>query len=613
MTTSITSTALDFSNIKAALIEHLENQTEFEDYNFSGSALSVILDVLAYNTHYNGLTANFALNESFINTAQLRSTMISHAQNLGYDVRSKSSAIAHITIDVTGVSSGDRSSTITLPIGTALTTTVDGNSFVFETREQYSATDDGSGNYSFLTSAGSTSIPVYEGTQKSKTFYAGAATDENLYVIPDANMDTSTVLVDVYTSRSSSTYNSYTNITTAVNLDATSRHYILRESPNGFYEMSFGDGVLTGLSPSAGEKIVVNYLNTKGLLGNEAEVFSPSGTLTVGSSAYAITATTVSNSAGGANKESIQSIRKNAPASFATQNRLVTAEDYRATILSKYSSSLEDVAAWGGESHVPKTFGKVFVSLKFPDGTATATKTSTQAAISINVTDPLSMMSIDTSFIDPETTYIETITTFNFNPNKSGLTQFSSKDLVNATISTYFATNITEFSSVFRRSNILTELDDLDNGILNSKMVVKVQRRFEPTLAQSGSYTVDFPVELQDDDDEIYIVSSSTFTLNADNTCYIRNKLNTTTLEVVNGAGDIVVDNIGSYSPSNATVDINGFAPTALYAGLAYVKMSATPANQSTIRPLRNYVLELDADKSFSVSNIDYEEISVTL
>jgi len=293
MVTSITSTALDFDNIKAALISHLQDQTEFEDYNFEASALSTVMDILAYNTHYNGLIANFALNESFLNTAQLRSSILGHAQNLGYDVQSKTSSLAYINITILGVSSPNRQSSVTLPLGTKFTASADGSSYVFETREDVTASDDGSGNYYFKTSDDSLSIPVYQGTQKTKTFYAGSSADENLYIIPDSNMDTSTVTVKVYDSRSSSSYDTYTNLNTAVALTSTSTYYLLREAPNGYYELSFGDGVLTGQNPTAGNKIVVNYLNTVGADANGATTFTGASGVTIGSGSYTMTVSAV--------------------------------------------------------------------------------------------------------------------------------------------------------------------------------------------------------------------------------------------------------------------------------------------------------------------------------
>ena len=169
MATLIKSTDLDFDTIKTRLKDFLKAQSEFADYDFEGSGLSNILDVLAYNTHINGLTANFALNESFLNTAQLRSSVVSHAETLGYVPRSKTSSSANVNLSITNTASG-RSASITLPRGTSFTTSVGGVSYTFRTRESFAANDDGSGFYQFKTGTGSTSIPIFEGVEKTKTF-----------------------------------------------------------------------------------------------------------------------------------------------------------------------------------------------------------------------------------------------------------------------------------------------------------------------------------------------------------------------------------------------------------------------------------------------------------
>ena len=205
MVTNIQSTQLDFANIKSSLKTYLAQQPEFADYNFEASGLSNILDVLAYNTHFNGLVANFALNEAFLNTAQLRSSIVSHAEALGYNPRSVTSAIAYLNVSVTITASG-RPTTITLPKYTRFNASVDDISYSFYTLEAYTATDDGSGYYQFVTSTGSPSIPVVEGTLKTKTFYVGSSTDRQIYVIPDTTMDTNTVVVNVYTSPTSSDF-----------------------------------------------------------------------------------------------------------------------------------------------------------------------------------------------------------------------------------------------------------------------------------------------------------------------------------------------------------------------------------------------------------------------
>ena len=256
MATTIQSTDLDFDVIKTRLKDYLKKQDEFNDYDFEASGLSNILDVLAYNTHFNGLITNFALNESFLNTAQLRSSIISHAEALGYVPRSYASALAKLTLSIT-ISSTNRPTLITLPRNTQFTTSIDSVSYTFQTREVYNATPDVNGLYTFKTSDGSSEIPVYEGTEKTKTFFVGETSDAQIYVIPDITMDTTTIRIRVFDTAVSSTFDTYTNINTASRITSISTHYQIKEVPNGYYEIIFGDGTSTGKAPSAGNKIVI--------------------------------------------------------------------------------------------------------------------------------------------------------------------------------------------------------------------------------------------------------------------------------------------------------------------------------------------------------------------
>lgn len=611
MATTIRSTNLDFDTLKSRLKDYLKSRAEFSDYDFEGSGLSNVLDVLAYNTHFNGLIANFALNESFLNTAQLRSSVVSHAEALGYVPWSYVSSSALLNLSVT-ISDANRPTSITLPAGTRFTAPAGGVSYTFRTREAYTATDDGSGVYSFVTSTDSTDIPVYEGIQKTKTFFVGETDETQIYVIPDITADTDSLDVRVYDTAGSSTYVSYTDLRNAIRITTTSKHYQVKEVPNGYYELVFGDGQSTGLTPSAGNKIVVTYLSAAGEVANGAETFTPVSDLTVeGYGDYPISITTSSESAGGSFKESIESIRQNAPIQFASQQRLVVAEDYKAQILSKFGSYLTDVISWGGADNNPPEYGKVFVGLKFKDGISSGTQAQVKNDIITTLTDNLAIMSIVTDFTDPIEVYLEIETFFNFDPDLSNLTPRATENLVFSTIQTYFNNNLKKFGKIFRRSDLLGTIDDLDEAILNSRMNVKLQRRFNPVVGQALSYTITYPVTIANPDDVNRIVTSGRFTFNS-RTCFIRNKLSSNKLEIVDIDGNIQVDNVGEYNASNGTILLQGFNPSAIEAG-STLKISVVPTNQSTVRPLRNYILDLDAEVSFAQSQLDYQETRVTL
>ena len=611
MVTNIQSTQLDFANIKSSLKTYLAQQPEFADYNFEASGLSNILDVLAYNTHFNGLIANFALNEAFLNTAQLRSSIVSHAEALGYNPRSVTSATAYLSISVTITTLG-RPTTITLPKYTRFNASVDDISYSFYTLEAYTATDDGSGYYQFVTSTGSPSIPVVEGTLKTKTFYVGNSTDRQIYVIPDTTMDTNTVVVNVYTSPTSSDFVPYTSLYEVISIDAGSRVYQLREPPNGYYELTFSDGITIGVAPTAGNKIVMNYLSSNGLSANGAASFSAVGSLTVNSSNYNISAVTVNSASGGTGKESIESIRVNAPVKFAAQQRLVTSEDYKSLILTNFPQ-VEDCIAWGGEENRPNPdYGKVFVSLKFPDSYPEAAKSIIKDAIQTNLIRPLSVLSIGTNFVDPIVTFLECSTFFSYNPNKTNTTVITAESNVNSIIENYFTNNLNIFGESFRRSNVLTQVDDISEAILNSRMDVKVQQRFTPSFNSSSPYTISFPVALSAPDDVNYIITSNQFIYN-NRICTLRNKLNSTIMEVVDADSVPQINNVGSYNPVTGTVNLVGFSLTSIIGGMTYIRVSAVPANQSTISPLRNYILSLDTSRSFSSGSLDYGKTQVAL
>jgi len=605
----INSSDLDFDTIKTKLKTYFEQQSEFADYNFEASGLSNILDVLAYNTHLNGLIANFSLNESFLSTAQLRSNVVGHAEMLGYSPRSTTSAKATVNVLLTNTAIS-RASTISLPAYTQFNSIIDDNSYTFYTLEEYLATDDGSGNYNFVNQSGSTSLQIYEGKLKTKTFIVGDTTDGQIYVIPDTKMDTKTLTVDVYDTYTGSSFTTYKDINQVVRINSTSTVYQIKEVPNGYYELVFGDGSVLGSAPKPGNKIVISYLAPSGALANDGDEFSAANDYDFDGIDFPLYVTAVTNSTGGAEKESVDSIRSNAPKAFASQQRMVTAEDYESQILLNYSSFITDVVAWGGHDNVPPVYGRVYVGLKFIDGIDDNQKKSIKDSIVTNLTKNLAVMSIDTVFADPTEVYLELTTVFNFDPSLTNITVRAAESQVVRTIDDYFTNNLKKFDQIFRRSNLLTSIDDISPAILNSRMDVKLQIRLDPSIGIASNYSIAFPVVLADADDRNYIITTSKFQY-LGQTCTIRNKLNTTDLEIVNLIGDVILDNTGSYSPQTGKVELISFAPEYVVNDL--LKISAVPANQSTIKPLRNYIIDIDAGASSARAVIDYRNTKVTL
>jgi hypothetical protein len=598
MATSIRSTALDFDTIKNNLKTYLAAQSEFTDYNFEASALSNLLDVLAYNTHINGLIANFALNESYLGTAQLRSSLVSLSEGIGYvpDTATASQAVVQVSFSSDAVG---RPTTVELPSGTKFTTSVDDVAYTFQTLESYYATDDGTGFYEFKNSSGSNQLSIYEGTLKVKTFLVGEAVENPVYIIPDKLLDADTAIVRVYESATSSSFVTYINLLKATTISSQSTIYILKEAPNEFFELTFGDGVTFGRAPSPGNKITVTYLSTKGAVANAATLFAPSATFTSGTISSTLSVTTVTTSVGGDEKESIESIRKNAPFQYAAQNRMVTAADYSALILRNFSTLIQDIKAWGGEDNLEPDFGAVYVSILFEDDVTTNTKATTKQSI-IDLAKQLAVVSFRLEFADPVVTHIELNAFFQFNTNLTTLSLNSVQSSIDGIISNYFDTNTGGFEQSFRRSNLLTLIDDFSPAVLSSRADIKMQQRITPLLNTSNNFNLRFPVAVAAPDDEIYIITSSAFTYNG-RTCRIQNRLESTALEVADiSSGAIIVDNVGQYFPSTGRVNIVALNLSSIAGGNTFIKLSAIPANQSAIAPTRNDVLAYDDDLSFS-------------
>ena len=597
MATTIKSTSLDFDAIKNNLKTFLAEKEEFADYNFEASGLSNILDVLAYNTHYNGLTANFALNESFLGTAQLRSSIISLAEGIGYipDSKTSSQAIIKMSVNLNGVVG--RPANLQLPSGFKFNATVDETEYVFQTQENLSASDNGEGLYIFNDASGSANIKVFEGTERVKTFLVTKKEENAVYIIPDTNIDIDTAVVRVYESASTSTFATYTNILKANTINANSTLYILKESPNGFYELSFGNGTTLGKAPEAGSKVTVTYLASSGADADTAKTFEPQNQIQVAGSGYSVSVTTVSNSVGGGEKESLESIRKVAPFQYASQNRMVTAVDYSTLVLRNFSTLIKDIQSFGGEDALDPKFGTVFLSILFNSDVDASTVATTKSSI-VDLAKQLSVASFNIEFTDPVKTFVETQTFFQFNPNLTTLSRNTIQDNVTNAIDTYFEDNTGKFGQSFRRSNLLTLVDDVSPAILSSRSNIKIQRRFTPTLTSIQDHTLRYASDIAETDDVNYIITSTAFTFK-NKTCVLRNKLKTNKLEVFNQDDrEVIVDNVGSYA--NDTVSIVGLQVDNFVGSEGFIKVSVKPANESAVTPFRNDVLEHDKSQSFS-------------
>lgn len=597
MATTIKSTALDFNAIKESLKDYLKSTDEFTDYDFAASGLNNLMDVLAYNTHINGLVSNFTLNESFLGTAQLRSSLVSLATGIGYipDTKTAARALVRVRVNLAGVS--PRPSVITLPKYTKFAASLDDVSYTFQTIENYDAEDNGNGEYVFTTTGGSTNIPIYEGAKKTKTFLVGEYSENDVYIIPDVNLDGDTIEVNVYESPNGSEFTSFQNITEATSVNENSTLYILKESPNGFYQLSFGANDILGRAPQSGNAIQINYLSTKGPVANSINAFTPNDTITVDGSQYNLLVSTTSNSTGGDEKESLESIRRNAPFQYATQNRMVTPEDYTSLILRNFSTLIKDIKSWGGEDNPKPKFGTVFSSILFEDDVSETQIEETKVAIE-ELVEQLAIISFNVEFADPVETFIETDVFFQINPKFTSQSPNSIRTSVRSTISNYFANTIGNFGQSFRRSNLLSLIDDVSPAILSSRSEVRMQQRFTPVLNSRNSFTLTFPANIKAPSSDGAVITSTPFVV-GNQSVIIKNKSNTNTLQAIAvGSDEVVVDNVGSYDPTSRSVNIVSIKPSSIDGANNFIKISAIPANPSAITPILNDILKYDLEAS---------------
>ena len=577
---SISTSDLDFDKIKNKLKTYFKQSDEFADYNFEASGLSNILDVLAYNTHINGLTANMAINESFLSTAQLRSSVLQHAEALGYYPKSSTAPTAYLNVTVEAPSGPSR---VVMPEYTQFRADVDEISYIFRTVNNVSAPKV-DGTYTF-------DVEVKQGEPKARTFVVGADDDDQVFVIPDENLDSSTVVVKVFDNFNTVNYTPYVNIDKALTVNETSTVYMLREVANGHYELFFGDGNVLGRAPVAGNKIRVEYLSTKGAAANTASIFLGS-LLSINGVEYPIIVNSVIEAAGGSSKESTTSIKRNAPALHATQKRLVTAQDYETLIKSTFSQYLDDVVAWGGQDNDPPKYGSVYVSLKFKQGLSDLAQQEVKQIINDQLTFNISIMSIDTEFVDPNESFLELDVHFNIDPSKTSTTAQSLEVNVSQLVQDYFVDNLNTFNTTFRRSRLLSRIDDFSQAILNSRVDVKIQQRLEDMIVGiERDYVLNYPVMLASPDKDNHIITTSTFRSN-DQLVLIKNELGSNRLQLFNTSNTPILNNIGYYDGATGTVYINALN----IQESTLLKVSAIPANPSTISPPRNFIVSLDSN-----------------
>lgn len=586
--TSLILNNLDFDTLKNTLKAYLRSQDTFNDYDFDGSNMSVLLDLLSYNTFHNAFYLNMIGNEMFLDTAQLRDSVISHAKELNYTPRSFTSAVAQVTMEAT-TNNPDRRS-ITIPKGTTFTSRFGIKNYTFSTAENIVLTELeylANGELQFT----GTGIPLYEGYYVTDTYTYQYSNPQRI-LITNQNVDISSITVTVIEDVGAVTYN-YSRATSLFNLNADSKVFFVQGAENDSYEIVFGDGV-TGRRPKDNSTIAIEYRLSNGELPNGCKEFTPDSRLhsesfeTINLRLYATTP-----AQGGSVSESVESIKYNAPRHFTTQERAITTEDYE-NLLKINFPEINTVTAFGGEDLNPPQYGKVFVAvdLNEVDGLPESKKTQYYRFLK-----PRSPVSIEPVFVNPEYTYLNIKSSVKYNINTTRLTSEDIKTIVSSAILSYAKNNLNNFNRVFRYSKLVQAIDSSQVSIISNETDVRVVKLFSPLINTPQSVDIAFNIALDTTQSTTtggYSMSSSTF--NYKNQKAALRDDATGRVEVYSATTGQTIDTIGTIDYTTGLIQLSNFSVTG-YQGSG-IKIYVIPKSKeiSTINNVILNILQEDID-----------------
>ena len=578
----LNNTQLDFATYKASLKQYLTQQTQFQDYDFEGSNLSVLLDLLAYNTYHNAMYLNMIGSEMFLDTAQLRESIVSHAKELNYVPRSRSSSSAEVTFIA---SPTDDPTTIILPAFYSISGNNTTNNYTFSTNSAIVLSR--ANNYT-------ANITFYEGTVRTEAFIVTANNANSVFELSSNTVDNSSIQVQVRNSSSDLTTTTWNKMDDIYGLTANSEVFFVQAADKFKYAITFGNGVI-GKKLLPGNIILVNYRETSGEDGNSISNFR-ANIPAYGYSANTFTLLNTESSSGGAYAESLDSIRFNAVRSFSTQNRAVTISDY-VTLLKSQFPAIQTIIAYGGEQSTPKRYGKVVISAKPYDAEVFSSSVKQEILSFLSDKTPIS---IDPIIIDPEYLYLDVSTRVKYNVNSTILSPDEIKIIVSNSISTFSNTNLSTFSSDLRVSKLIGDIDDSDASIVSNDTKIKIIKRISPVFTVPLNASWSFENKLYSENIRYIlpsghepIISSTPFQYNG-NISYIQDNGvgNLYVYTTANGTSTNVLQNsVGSVNYTTGEIVISNLIVSS-YEG-DYIKIYAKLEN-SDVDILTNKILLID-------------------
>ncbi len=576
---------LDFDGLRSNLRTYLQGQDRFKDYDFEGSNMSVLLDILAYNTYQNAFYLNMIGNEMFLDTATLRDSIVSHAKELNYLPRSYTSAVA--TIEVSINVTNNSIYTITLPQNYKFTSTSSNSAYTFSTSEP--TIINRNSNNQFIKQ-----LNIYEGFLLTENFVVNTSITDQRFVLSNAKVDTDSIEVFVSPSTISSNSVEYNFTSSIFGLNANSTVYFLQAAEDSKYEIVFGDGVV-GKKVDNGNLITVNYRVATGNTVNGLSSFTPQSTV---NSFTVSVQSTVSAASGGTENESLSSIKFNATRFFQTQDRVVTKDDYKALIIANFPE-IKSISVYGGEEiPVAPQYGRVVISPVTQTGNPV---TQTTADRVLNFVRERSPLSINPVIQDPEFLDLKIMTTVEYNVNQTVLTNSQIESLVSSAISTFNNDNLVDFNKTFRYSKLLTAINSSHPSVVSNQTDVLMIKSIIPLLNQNYSTTIYFGNKILRDDYTVSRPLTNEFSLYSSQITYNTRAAyfgedgagNLFVYELTGTGRNVLKSNAGTVDYENGIVNISNITMND-YVGDG-ITFYAVPGNQD-IAALRNTVLQINSN-----------------
>ena len=589
---------LDFDEIKINLKQFLTNYRDknnnliFKDYDFEASSLSILLDILSYNTYYNAYLANMVSNEMFLDSATKRESAVSIAKHLGYTPLSYKSAKAKVSFVAN--TPANLPSTLTLPKFSAFTSTINGTVYTFSNLDAVTVTPVG-GEYIF------TNIEIVEGEPLSYTYRVDLSGPSEKYSIPNLNVDTSTIRVTVQNSFSDLTQTTYVPAEGLEGLTGESLVYFIEQNPTGTYEIYFGDNIL-GKKLVSGNLVKIEYLISNGSLCNVSNNIDQEFTLSTIVSNLSVSSTILAteNSTGGDEPDTLDEIKFKAPRFLSSFNRAVTAADYKSIIEASYPL-VESVSVWGGEENIPPKYGKVIISLKPYSGYTINEELKNKIIQEVLVNKKV--MSIVPEFVDPNYLYINLDVRVKFDPKNSRFTLSEIETLTRSTIQQYFKFELQKFNKSFIYSKLSKTIDALDSSIIGNVATIKIQKRINPVSGSNNGYTGASLIKFENPLTSGTVQSTGFYyRLNDDiYSVYMKDELTSENQGVLNLYdllnNTLIISNIGTINYALGTISIPSLIPVGFYENATDIRISAK-INELDIKSSKDLILIIDDSTS---------------